>query len=67
MPRRWVGWLTSTTARFIGLVFVLQLVASGSIFYYFREASAATQLAQQKALVNELHDDLTALIHGGQL
>lgn len=60
MVAYWRGLLTSTTARFIGLVFVLQLVATGSIFYYFRQASAATQRAQQQALVGELRDNLVA-------
>jgi signal transduction histidine kinase len=56
----WRTALTSTTARFIGLVFVLQLAATSSIFYYFRQSSATAQRDDQQMLVGELRSDLVA-------
>lgn len=65
MLARWRGALLSTTGRFIGLVFALQLVATGSLFYYFRHASVAAQRADQQALVQELRSDLMAAFDEG--
>lgn len=63
------GWfpnyLGSTTARFVALIFILQIVTTAGLLYYVHAASAAALLGEQKALVRELRDDLLAGYRAG--
>ena len=54
----------STVARIVALVFVLQLVATGLILFYVREASQRAFAGQAQALVFELRDDLLSSMRG---
>jgi signal transduction histidine kinase len=60
-------WLRSTTARFVALVFLLEIAAIAGILFYVHQASVIALEAEQKALVAELRDDLVAgYSEGGQ-
>lgn len=60
MRVRWRNILASTTARFVAMLFVLQLLTTGGTLYYVQEASRATLLAEQRSLVSSMRDDLVA-------
>ena len=57
--------LASTTARFIALVFLLQILATGSILGYVRNASVQANHHDEQVLVNELRADLVAGFEDG--
>lgn len=52
--------LRSTTARFVVLIFIAQFMAMIAVAYFVRVSSERTLLQEQRALVTELQDELTA-------
>lgn len=60
MNLRWLASFKSTTARFVALVFVAQLVLTGGILAFVQSSSQATLTQEQQALVGELRDDLVS-------
>ncbi len=60
MERRWGNLFRSTTARFIALLFLSQLLLTGGILAFVQRSSEATLVDEQKELVTELRDGLVA-------
>jgi len=58
--RRWPALPRSTIVRFIALIFFSQVALTGAALLFVRQSSEATLLAEQKALVRTLRDDLIA-------
>ncbi len=55
----------STSARFVGIFFLSQLLLTGGILTFVQISSETTLVAEQKALVGELRDGLMADYHNG--
>src|SRR6185369_3138738 len=60
MSQRFPGLLGSTTSRFVTLIFLFQMLATGGVLYFVRTASEHALTREQQALVSELRDDLVA-------
>jgi signal transduction histidine kinase len=64
-PLIWRRWFGSTTLRIAALVFILQLLAAGSVLLYARYATSSQFTRDQQVIVSELENDFRAWHHSG--
>jgi signal transduction histidine kinase len=64
---RFSGLFGYTTNRLIVMIFVAQIVTTGAILYYVHEASERALVAEQRAFVGEIHDNLLVQFRSGGL
>lgn len=57
--------IRSTTARFVLLAFVLQFLVTGGVLLFVQQASQRALTAEQRELVGELRDELSAAWRSG--
>jgi signal transduction histidine kinase len=60
MRWNWQTWVKSTSARFVALIFLSQLVLTGSVLTFVQRSSQATLTQEQQALVSELRSNLVS-------